>query len=280
MAQSSRPCKGCGDSIERTKPTAPIQHYCGPDCRPRCSVEGCEKARHGKTYCTSHHSRWKRTGDPLTPLERKPNIGPCGVDGCDRPMRKTGLCGSHYAQSRRADTSPTPFVYTWAEPDSPCVVCGAKGRSGARRRHCSNACAAADSRHKGRRPESAVCTFCGDEFPLMRTATGRLQRTDTKWCPPCGRDSPEVRRFRFYGVTREQYQLALAEGCQICNEVVDTLHVDHDHSCCPGSRKTTCGKCVRGFLCGPCNRGIGLFFDRADVVRRAAAYLDGKPPMQ
>lgn len=101
MTQDSRPCKGCGTLIYRTAPVAPIKHYCGPDCRPRCEVEGCGKPRHGLTYCSAHHTRWRRYGDPLAPKVRQPNHGACEVDGCTQPMRKLRLCASHYVMWRR-----------------------------------------------------------------------------------------------------------------------------------------------------------------------------------
>nr|WP_079404456.1 endonuclease VII domain-containing protein [Streptomyces sp. 3211] len=42
-------------------------------------------------------------------------------------------------------------------------------------------------------------------------------------------------------------------------------HVDHDHQT---------GK-VRGVLCFSCNAALGQFKDRPDVMRRAAAYVEG-----
>ena len=34
-----------------------------------------------------------------------------------------------------------------------------------------------------------------------------------------------------------------------------SYHIDHYHGCCPG--RYSCGKCIRGLLCGPCNVGLG-----------------------
>lgn len=72
-----------------------------------------------------------------------------------------------------------------------------------------------------------------------------------------------------YGITLEEH-LSMIEAqdnrCAICDAVGDEsapLHVDHDHETAK----------VRGLLCGPCNRGIGLFKDDPEVLERAARYL-------
>jgi hypothetical protein len=49
------------------------------------------------------------------------------------------------------------------------------------------------------------------------------------------------------------------------------LHVDHDHSCCPGQK--TCGKCVRGLLCDKCNKALGYADDSIDTLLSMVAYL-------
>jgi hypothetical protein len=50
------------------------------------------------------------------------------------------------------------------------------------------------------------------------------------------------------------------------------LAVDHDHKCCPG--RTSCGKCVRGLLCGPHNEQFGRNGDDPSVFRDMADYLE------
>ena len=113
----SRPCKGCGEPISRTAEIGPIKHYHSPECRPRCSVDGCVQPIKGKGMCSEHVTRFDRTGDPLTPLKRQHNVGTCAVEGCDEPMRKTGWCASHYAQWQRSGEDPKPFGYKWGSDD-------------------------------------------------------------------------------------------------------------------------------------------------------------------
>lgn len=98
--------------------------------------------------------------------------------------------------------------------------------------------------------ESCGCLF--RERVLERTV---WNREDPDW---------ERRRYLWtqFHITLEQYdELLAAQGghCALCpatpDKHVKKLHVDHDHSCCPGKR--SCGKCVRGVLCVNCNSTLG-----------------------
>lgn len=69
--------------------------------------------------------------------------------------------------------------------------------------------------------------------------------------------------------------------CAWCNWAdggTKKLAVDHDHSCCAGP--TSCGRCVRGLLCGPCNQFLGFRMrNDPEAIRRGARYLI-EPPAQ
>lgn len=79
-----------------------------------------------------------------------------------------------------------------------------------------------------------------------------------------------------YGIGAAEYDAMLADQggcCAICglpetvlrNSVAMKLAVDHCHTTAT----------VRGLLCGDCNNGLGRFKDDPELLRRAAAYLEG-----
>jgi hypothetical protein len=72
-----------------------------------------------------------------------------------------------------------------------------------------------------------------------------------------------------YGITTDIFNLMCADQdfeCAICGQQVlwpKKLHVDHDH------RTLT----IRGLLCGNCNRGLGMFGDDVETIKKAVKYL-------
>lgn len=246
--------------------------------RPPCIIEGCSKRQSARGMCSMHYARWKQTGDPhKTPSGRIvfPKGVICAVEGCGQPRRKRDWCAAHYSQWKRKG-EVKPFSYKWQDGEErPCVVCGERARG--RSKYCGGACQVVASRwsREGKdRPESFVCVLCGKDVTFRARRGKRLIRTDTFYCQDCGRDSAEARRWKMYGVTPEQYAAALERGCEICGARPEKLDVDHDHSCCdPSPGAACCWKCTRGFLCGNCNRAIGLLQDNPEVAANAAKYL-------
>lgn len=130
-------------------------------------------------------------------------------------------------------------------------------------------------------PDNKICTTCmivktREQFGTDHSVTSGLRRQ----CKDCERERyhKDGLGFAKFGLTEKDYELLLEQQngvCAICKEPPQEgkrLHVDHDHSCCPGRRKT-CGNCNRGLLCFNCNSGIGSLRDDYNIVFEAASYL-------
>ena len=110
---------------------------------------------------------------------------------------------------------------------------------------------------------TVVCHTCKKEFKA------KLERA--KWCSNlCKvRTTRNSRKWMLkydYGLSLEQYDQMYQDQCgqcKICNKVVQTLVVDHNHIT----------NQVRGLLCANCNSGLGMFHDDYNVVKRAVEYL-------
>ncbi len=139
---------------------------------------------------------------------------------------------------------------------------------------------------------SKVCSICitrkcfKDYYNLSASKDGKNSR-----CKTC--DDKIRKKFRednpledwiasrnrnlkhFYGMDLDRYNQMLEEqngGCKLCglpeklNKVAgkfNSLSVDHCHDS---------GK-VRGLLCNPCNRALGFFKHKPEVLNAAADYL-------
>ena len=99
-------------------------------------------------------------------------------------------------------------------------------------------------------------------------------------CKVCARINGLIQNVKRYGITPADVERMLEEqsnACLICSREFNgdrRPHIDHDHACCNGPY--SCGKCVRGLLCTDCNTGLGKFFDRPDLLRAAASYLEAR----
>jgi len=86
-----------------------------------------------------------------------------------------------------------------------------------------------------------------------------------------------------YKLSLDQYVTMLQEQDGLCKKCGIAFskergiipYVDHDHSCCPGTR--SCGKCVRALLCRMCNLLVGVEEKRGIKYTVRAEYID--PPL-
>lgn len=154
-----------------------------------------------------------------------------------------------------------------------CVVCCAEFKADSSRHiYCSDACnrtACQKRRNVGLPPRR--CTICDKEF--QPNSSQHLK---------CSKACKSVRHRQLrlaskYGLTTGMFTELLRKqggGCAICKTNGSTTRwaVDHDHSCCLGDK--TCGKCIRGILCYPCNQALGLMKDSPEIIASALVYIN------
>lgn len=139
-----------------------------------------------------------------------------------------------------------------------------------------------------------VCSRCKlqkgvDEFYACKNTRDGLN----SWCKKCNseyvaqryKNNPgkfaEARRRNRFRLSEEAFR-AMGDSCWICGTSEPggfgkkSFSIDHDHACCPGA-SMSCGRCVRGLLCGGCNVGLGAFRDDPELLRKAADYLEKFP---
>lgn len=270
-------CADCGKRI-RVGPRSKHTKYCA-DCVERRDLDN--RRRQKDKLIEARHQVGHRTRA----------CSQCGAEF----VRPAGRAGGAVT---RCDTCRATPVSRRTLPDvRPCEGCGAPMtmKPNAPRRFCQT-CRVERAREQDRqakarkRPKAArilTCQSCGKEF--QKNPMGRNPRA----CPQCRSADYESRRpprsvtaqqryawslVRQYGMTPEQRD-AMAERqghkCALCGrpESPDRrLHVDHDHACCP-SPGMSCGKCVRGLICRPCNNALGLLGDNVEAAQRMVAYL-------
>lgn len=249
-----------------------------PDCRKERKHQRSKEYRQ-RIYRTFDQRTCIRCGETFE-FERKPGQKPRACPDCRGPRpnrtlpptRKCTDCGAefvlkpHQAARKYCDSCRTGRArkYTSSSkpkapgPVTPVLVCQVCGKSFERKQY-------------GRNPK-----YCPEHRPKhdrnrapRNYEPGRFR----KWAMPAR-----------YGLTldeREQLSKRQDHACLLCGrpETDETrLQVDHDHSCCASSTQS-CGACVRGLLCGACNRAIGLLNDDTQIMLKLITYLrDGGVP--
>lgn len=114
-------------------------------------------------------------------------------------------------------------------------------------------------------PGQSWCTGCRLWLPVARFYPRSKDGRPGTNCIDCktayGHRTTVLEILRIQGSSRKE--------CAVCGEVTG-LCVDHDHRCCSGPR--SCGACVRGYLCGPCNKAEG-FLRTTERARQMLEYM-------
>lgn len=233
-----------------------------------CKVEGCTRPRRyvKEGLCGPHYARKKRGTPnwerPIKDTSRtRKEVQVCSVEGCTLfATAARGFCITHYNRVLKGIDMNIP-VKRWGKKDCDQPECERPhSHNGYCELHASRAAKGSQMDAPVRNPgKYAHCQVEGCQ--RRHEANGY-----------CGTHGYTARRFK---LTLEQVNQAVNGVCDICkgkNSAGRALAVDHDHACCPGKR--SCGKCVRGFLCGQCNYGVGNFKDDPQLLRKTALYLE------
>lgn len=198
---------------------------------------------------------------------------------------RVNLCkkcdGDRRAHDARKQENLRTAAYARLLERRDCAQCGNEFVARAvNHKFCSTECSKANlsafrSNRRTTMREPIPCNECGVTF--TRNSGSQLYCSDECRAVVKQRSTAEAFMRNRYRMTMTQYdEMAASQGnaCRICDKPFihrTKVHIDHDHNCCPGD--STCGDCVRGLLCGPCNTMLGMAKDDPKILARAIEYL-------
>lgn len=193
------------------------------------------------------------------------SVAVCSIEWCEKPARTKGWCGGHYARHLRGQDMDAPMrAYRPTGPMPMCSVGGCEYQADCRLPDATCASHRNIFRRSGsynkvrmdhtRKPKTCMITGCTERAKSRMACTSHNTRCT------------------MYRLTVIQLDAILSKGiCELCGKDSQKISIDHDHACCPGER--SCGNCVRGGICAPCNLGLGAFRDSQESLTLAIEYL-------
>lgn len=248
-----------------------------------CSIEDCANIASRKGMCQNHYRQAARKAEDPDVGTRKPGPKPDPTKKKSRYRERGRTPAPTMAKPLGRIPIATNKVCAHSHPwDGHTTAFSVGGK-----KYCRYCTYVSTAKRDGREPKSLEAwikrredreLFCPNGHSWAEDNLVVDSKTGLPMCRTCRQHNS---RKSLYGISPEEYQTLLdgqGNACVICRtsfEGMSTkgIHVDHDHSCCPGGR--TCGKCVRGVLCSRCNLGLGKFDDDVDRLKRAVSYLSG-----
>lgn len=197
---------------------------------------------------------------------------------------KTGLCQACYRKKKRRERG-LKKPGRKPDPSKPFSRYGGELTHHGKRPKCENGHEFVEGSFKLNTIGRRICLVCIEERKPEACPFGHkyvpenIYTNNRGWilCRTCVLARKPVRdRLYKYKLSPEKFQMMLESQrscCPLCFKEFDLegsrpFCVDHDHNCCPG--EYTCGECVRGLLCDPCNKRL---HDDIDWHERAINYL-------
>lgn len=259
-----------------------------------CSFCSREKKISARGLCAACYQRWRKRG--TTEYAKKRARSFCCATDCDRPVVSHGMCDTHRKRLDRhghiEETRPDdwgakhkhPLFHSWSWMR--------RRRSVAQMDVTWREDFLQFAMDVGKRPSDKHKIFAirdgepigPDNFVWRRAIDVQGDNSDKK--------AHKARRARAYrAVNRELFRgYSLKKTYGMSLEEYETLHAKQNGKCavCGKPEISTingntlslavdhCHKTqdIRGLLCLKCNRGLGLFKDSADLLRKAAKYLN------
>lgn len=136
-----------------------------------------------------------------------------------------------------------------------CIFCGEKfNTSSPNAKYCSGRCQRV-SHIKSQDCEDRICAWCSESYIFKHSTSGNQMCKKVTCSETCDKEyqryKPAASRYKLHP---REYKRLIKTQCKVCGSK-ENLCIDHDHSCCP--ERTACGKCIRGVLCGACNKSEG-----------------------
>lgn len=87
-----------------------------------CAIDGCEKPKITRGWCSKHYYRWRKHGDPEIvswEVQKRPVDGLCTIAGCTKDYYWSGVCSGHYVRRMRHGTlaSDAPLENRCYDPE-------------------------------------------------------------------------------------------------------------------------------------------------------------------
>ena len=238
-----------------------------------CSFPGCTSDVKVAGLCGPHYYRSRVHKSDANRGWYNSDGSRMSCERCELPVEARGLCRMHYREVLADVDVPKRPRSKWVNPDGSRMVC--------RERECGEPVRIAGlcGLHYDRDRRKRVSTVSGADRVCPVSGCGRKKIPSASLCGRC-----RQARWR-YGLTDEQFEEMMLPQNRKCHNPgcgVDNveLHLDHDHSCCPPGKfesrtRLSCGSCVRGWLCRPCNVSLGMLQESPRRIEGLLEYLNG-----